>query len=155
MKKRVVLFFAIILLVLAYMMSPYNYNQVLLYWLGESGKNGKSTVLKVVQDLLGPLATRMNSELLNAKPAASFKKDDSLAATDGRSLLIFNEIDERMVVSTQNIRDITEGGRDEFGNRIMTTVRPAYSPNYEVNIAGTPLVVANSLLNFEIGRAHV
>lgn len=134
--------------ILAYMFAPYNYNQVLLYWLGESGKNGKSTVLKVVQDLLGPLATRMNSELLNAKPAASFKKDDALAATDGRSLLIFNEIDERMVVSTQNIKDITEGGRDEFGNRIMTTVRPAYSPNYEVNIAGTPLVVANSLLNF-------
>ena len=134
--------------VLAYLMAPYNYNQVLIYFIGESGRNGKSTVLKVLQDILGPHAVRMNSELLNAQPSASFKKDDALAATEGKSVLIFNEIDERMVVSTQNVKDITEGGRDEFGNKIMTVLRPAYSKNYGVNICGTPLVVANSLLSF-------
>ena len=90
----------------------------------------------------------MNSELLNAKPSTSFKKDDALAATEGKSLFIFNEIDERMIVSTQNIKDLTEGGRDDYGNRLMTVVRPAYSRNYEVNICGTPLVVSNTLLNF-------
>lgn len=132
--------------VLAYMMSPYNYNQVLLYFIG-SGRNGKSTIIKVLQDILGPHAMRMNAELLNANPSPSFKKDDALAATEGRSLLIFNEIDERMVASTQNIKDLTEGGRDEFGNKVMTVVRPAYSRNYEVNICATPLIIANSLLN--------
>lgn len=134
--------------VLAYMMTPYNYNQVYIYFIGESGRNGKSTILKVMQDILGPHAIRMNSELLNSHPQSSFKKDDALAATEGRSLLIFNEIDERMVASTQNIKDLTEGGRDEFGNKIYTVVRPAYSKNYDVNICGTPIVVANSLLNF-------
>lgn len=134
--------------VLAYLMSPYNYNQVLIYFIGESGRNGKSTILKVLQDILGPHTVRMNSELLNAKPSAAFKKDDALAATEGKSVLIFNEVDERMEVSTQNVKDITEGGRDEFGNKIMTVLRPAYSKNYAVNICGTPLVVANSLLNF-------
>jgi P4 family phage/plasmid primase-like protien len=134
--------------VLAYAMSPYNYNQVLIYFIGESGRNGKSTVIKVLQDILGSHAVRMNSELLNSHPNASFKKDDALAATEGKSLLIFNEVDERMEVSTQNVKDITEGGRDEFGNKIMTVLRPAYSRNYDVNICGTPLVVANSLLNF-------
>jgi hypothetical protein len=134
--------------VLAYIMSPYNYNQVMIYLLGESGRNGKSTCVKVLQDILGPLAVRMNSELLNSSPSASFKKDDALAATEGKSVLIFNEIDERMVASTQNIKDITEGGRDEFGNKIMTVVRPAYSRNYDVNVCGTPIVIANSLLNF-------
>jgi P4 family phage/plasmid primase-like protien len=133
--------------VLAYMMAPYNYNQVLLYFIGD-GRNGKGTVVKVLQDILGSHAIRMNAELLNAQPAPSFKKDDALAATEGRSLLIFNEIDERMVASTQNIKDLTEGGRDEFGNKIMTVVRPAYSRNYEVNICGTPLIIANSLINF-------
>lgn len=133
--------------VLAYLMSPYNYNQVMPFFLGD-GRNGKGTVVKVLQDILGPHATRMNSELLNSNPSSAFKKDDALAATEGKSLLIFNEIDERMVVSTQNIKDITEGGRDEFGNRIMTVVRPAYSRNYDVNICGTPLVIANTLLNF-------
>lgn len=132
--------------VLAYMMSPYNYNQVLLYFIG-SGRNGKSTIIKVLQDILGPYAIRMNAELLNAAPSPSFKKDDALAATEGRSLYIFNEIDERMVASTQNIKDLTEGGRDEFGNKVMTVVRPAYSRNYEINISGTPLIIANSLLN--------
>jgi phage/plasmid-associated DNA primase len=90
----------------------------------------------------------MNSDLLNSQPSGAFKKDDALAATEGRSLLIFNEIDERMVASTQNIKDLTEGGRDEFGNKVMTVVRPAYSRNYEVNICGTPIIVANTLMNF-------
>lgn len=134
--------------VLAYMMSPYNYNQVMLYFIGESGRNGKSTVIKVLQDILGPYAVRLNSDLLNAQPQGSFKKDDALAATEGKSLFIFNEIDERMIASTQNIKDLTEGGRDEFGNKIMTVLRPAYSRNYEVNICGTPLVIANNLINF-------
>jgi putative DNA primase/helicase len=134
--------------VLAYMMAPYNYNQVMLYFWGASGRNGKSTIIKVLQDILGSHAVRMNSALLDSHPNASFKKDDALAATEGKSLLIFNEVDERMEVSTQNVKDITEGGRDEFGNKIMTVLRPAYSKNYEVNICGTPLVVANSLLNF-------
>jgi len=133
--------------VLAYIMAPYNYNQCLIYFVGD-GRNGKSTILKVLQDILGPHAVRLNSELLNAKPSPSFKKDDALAATEGKSLFIFNEIDERMQASTQNIKDITEGGRDEFNNKIMTVLRPAYSKNYEVNICGTPLIVANSLINF-------
>ena len=132
--------------VLAYMMSPYNYNQVLIYWIGE-GRNGKSTVIKVLQDILGPYACRLNSDLINAHPSPSFKKDDALAATEGKSLLIFNEIDERMVASTQNIKDLTEGGRDDYGNKILTTVRPAYSPNYNINICGTPVVIANTLIN--------
>ena len=133
--------------VLAYCMAPYNYNQVMIYFLGD-GRNGKGTMLKVLQDILGPHAVRMNSEFLNSKPSSSFKKDDALAATEGKSLLIFNEIDERMVVSTQNLKDITEGGRDEYGNRLMTVVRPAYSRNYDVNICGIPVIVANTLLNF-------
>jgi hypothetical protein len=134
--------------VLAYLMAPYNYNQALIYWIGEHGRNGKGTLLKVLQDILGAHAVRMNSDLLNANPNANFKKDDALAATEGKSVLIFNEIDERMEVSTRNVKDITEGGRDEFGNKIMTVLRPAYSKNYEVNICGTPLIAANSLLNF-------
>lgn len=134
--------------VLAYMMAPYNYNQCLIYFIGEGGRNGKSTIIKVLQDILGPHAVRMNAEMLNAKPSPSFKKDDALAATEGRSLLIFNEIDERMIASTQNIKELTEGGRDEFGNKLMTVVRPAYSRNYEVNVCGTPVIIANSLINF-------
>ncbi len=133
--------------VLAYMMAPYNYNQTLLYFIG-SGRNGKSTIIKVLQDILGSHAVRMNAELLNSQPSPSFKKDDALAATEGKSLLIFNEIDERMVASMQNIKDLTEGGRDEFGNKLMTVVRPAYSKNYDVNVCGIPVIIANSLINF-------
>lgn len=133
--------------VLAYMMSPYNYNQAYIFFIGD-GRNGKGTIVKVLQDILGSQCVRMNAELLNANPSMNFKKDDALAATEGRSLLIFNEIDERMVASTQNIKDLTEGGRDDFGNKIMTVVRPAYSRNYEVNISGIPVIIANNLLNF-------
>lgn len=133
--------------VLAYMMSPYNYNQVLLYWIGGEGRNGKSTVIKVIQDILGSHAVRMDDNLINAHPAPSFKKDDALAASEGKSLYIFNEIDERMVASTRDIKTLTEGGRDEYGNKVMTVVRPAYSRAYEMNISGTPLIIANSLLN--------
>jgi putative DNA primase/helicase len=120
---------------------------VLLYWIGSEGRNGKSTVIKVLQDILGPYATRMDDNLINAHPVPSFKKDDALAASEGKSLYIFNEIDERMVASTRDIKTLTEGGRDEYGNKVMTVVRPAYSRAYEMNISGTPLIIANSLLN--------
>lgn len=134
--------------VLAYMMAPYNYNQALLYFYGSDGRNGKGTLMKVLLDILGPSAVIMNADLINADPSGSFKKDDAIASTEGRSLLVFNEIDERMIASTQNIKTLTEGGRDQFGNKLMTVVRPAYSRNYEVNVSGTPLIIANSLINF-------
>lgn len=134
--------------VLAYMMAPYNYNQALLYFYGNEGRNGKGTIMKVLLDILGPSAVLMNPDLIDADPPSSFKKDDALVATEGRSLLVFNEVNERMIASTQNIKTLTEGGRDEFGNKLMTVVRPAYSRNYEVNVSGIPLIIANSLINF-------
>lgn len=133
--------------VLAYIMSPYNFNQCLIFFYGMTGKNGKSTILKVLMDILGTHSIRLSSDLLVAKPPMNFKKDDALAAAEGKSLFVFNEVDERAILSTQNIKDITEGGRDDFGNKIRTTVRPAFSPAYGVCIQGTPLIACNSLLN--------
>lgn len=133
--------------VLAYIMSPYNYNQVMINFFGSKGKNGKSTVIKVLQDILGPHTVLANRDLINANPPSNFKKDDALASLEGKSLVIFNELDERMIGSTVNIKELTEGGRDEYGNKIWTTVRPAYSPNYRINLCGIPLLVTNSLLN--------
>lgn len=134
--------------VLAYMMAPYNYNQALLYFYGSEGRNGKGTVMKVLLDILGYSAAMLTPDIIDANPPVSFKKDDALKSTEGKSLLIFNELDERMIASTQNIKTLTEGGRDKFGNKIMTTVRPAYSKNYDINISGIPLLIANRLINF-------
>lgn len=131
---------------LAYLMSPYNYNQCLIYWLGKKGRNGKSTMLKVLQDLLGSHVALLNSDLFDSK-STLVKSDDMLASAEGKSLLMFNEIDERMVASTKAIKDLTEGDRDESGNKRMRVIRPAYSRAYEVCICGTPLLVANNLIN--------
>lgn len=132
--------------VLAYLMSPYNYNQAFVYFYGESGRNGKSTVLKVLQDILGNHTIRLDSNLLNDNPPVSFKRDDALATCEGKSLLIFNEVEDRINASTRNIKELTEGGRDEFGNKIYVAVRPAYSKTYNVVIQGIPLIAANTLL---------
>lgn len=131
--------------VLAYLTASYNYNQAFVYFIG-GGRNGKSTIIKVLQDILGPLAVRMNSDLLNARPSHAFKRDDALAATEGRSLYIFNEIDEDMTASTRSLKELTEGALDN-----PTVIRPAYSPNYTVTIAGIPLITANSLMDFDDG----
>lgn len=133
--------------VLAYLMHPYNHNQCLIYFYGEKGKNGKSTILKVLSDILGPHAAAVDVDLLNANPRMSFKRDDTLAGLDGKSLFMFNEIEERVQLSTKNLKDITEGGRDSMGNKIRTSVRPAYEKQHDVCIQGIPLLSANSLFN--------
>ena len=103
--------------VLAYMMSPYNYNQVVLHFYGAEGKNGKSTLIKVIQDILGPRTTRINNQFLADQPSLNFKIDDAIAAISGKSLIIFNEIKERMYLNTETFKKISDGGRDDLGNK--------------------------------------
>lgn len=134
--------------VLAYMMSPYNYNQVVLHFYGSEGKNGKSTIVKVLQDILGPRTVRISNEFLADKPSLNFKIDDAIASISGKSLIIFNEIKERMYLNTETFKKMSDGGRDDLGNKTYEMVRPAFKSSYQVCIQGIPVVLANGLLNF-------
>lgn len=134
--------------VLAYMMSPYNYNQVVFHFYGAAGKNGKSTIIKVIQDILGPRTVRISNQFLADKPSMNFKIDDATASISGKSLIIFNEIKERMYLNTETFKKISDGGRDDLGNKTYEVVRPAYRSSYQVCVQGIPVVLANGLLNF-------
>ena len=74
----------------------------------ESGKNRKSTVLKVVKTCLVP-CNKDEQRAPERKACSIVQKDDCLAAADRRSLLIFNEIDERMVVARRTSRTSPKG----------------------------------------------
>lgn len=134
--------------VLAYLMSPYNYNQVVFHLYGSEGKNGKSTIVKVLQDILGPRVVRVSNQFLADKPSLSFKEDDAIASVSGKSLIIFNEIKERMLLNTEIFKKLSDGGRDDLGNKTYEVVRPAFKSSYQVCVQGIPLVLANGLLQF-------
>lgn len=133
--------------VLGYMMSPYNANQAVIYWYGPEGRNGKSTLLKVLRDILGDAyVADIKSEFLYSRPPVGYKADDTLAGTEGRSLYVVNELDERQDMSTKHLKDLTEGGIDDSGNRLPTPIRPSYSKQYNICVSGIPLIVANNLI---------
>ena len=134
--------------VLAYMMSPYNYNQVVLHFYGAEGKNGKSTIVKVLQDVLGARTTRISNQYLADRPDMNFKIDDATASISGKSLIIFNEIKERMILNTETFKKMSDGGRDDLGNRTYEVVRPAFKSSYQVCVQGIPVILSNGLLNF-------
>lgn len=134
--------------VLAYLMAPYNYNQVVFHFYGSEGKNGKSTLIKVLQDILGPRTVRISNQFLADKPALSFKEDDAIASVSGKSLIIFNEIKERMMLNTEIFKKLSDGGRDDLGNKTYEVVRPAFKSSYQVCIQGIPLILSNGLLQF-------
>lgn len=134
--------------VLAYLMSPYNYNQVVFHFYGSEGKNGKSTIVKVLQDILGPRTARISNQFLADQPSLNFKIDDAIASISGKSLIIFNEIKERMYLNTETFKKISDGGRDDLGNKTYEVVRPAFKSSYQVCVQGIPIVLANGLLNF-------
>lgn len=134
--------------VLAYMMSPYNYNQVVLHFYGAEGKNGKSTIVKVLQDILGPRTVRISNQFLADRPDMNFKVDDAIASISGKSLIIFNEIKERMLLNTETFKKMSDGGRDDLGNRTYEVVRPAFKSSFQVCVQGVPVILANGLLNF-------
>lgn len=137
--------------VLAYLMSPHNYNQVFFHFYGPKGKNGKSTLVKVIQDILGPRTVRLPNEYLLERPPMSFKREDVTAAMDGKSLYIFNEMKSRAYLDDQIFKKISDGGVDDFGNKVYEIVRPAYSKAYGVSIQGTSIVLSNGLLQFPTG----
>lgn len=134
--------------VLVYMMAPYNYNQVVFHFYGAKGKNGKSTIMKVLQDILGPRTVRISNQFLADNPSLNFKVDDAIASISGKSLIIFNEIKERMYLNTETFKKISDGGRDDLGNKTYEVVRPAFKSSYQVCIQGIPVVLANGLLLF-------
>lgn len=134
--------------VLAYLMAPYNYNQIVFHFYGAKGKNGKSTIMKVLQDILGPRTVRISNEFLADRPSLNFKIDDAIASISGKSLIVFNEIKERMYLNTETFKKISDGGRDDLGNKTYEMVRPAFKQSYQVCVQGVPVVLSNGLLLF-------
>jgi P4 family phage/plasmid primase-like protien len=134
--------------VLAYLMAPYNYNQAVFHFYGSEGKNGKSTIVKVLQDILGPRTVRISNQFLANQPNLNFKEDDAIASISGKSLIFFNEIKERMYLNTETVKKMSDGGRDDLGNKTYEVVRPAFKSSYQVCIQGIPVILANGLLMF-------
>ena len=126
--------------VLAYLMAPYNYNQAVFHFYGTEGKNGKSTIVKVLQDILGPRTVRISNQFLADQPSLNFKVDDATAAISGKSLIIFNEIKERMYLNTETLKKMSDGGRDDLGNKTYEMVRPAFKSSYQVCVQGIPVI---------------
>lgn len=106
-----------------------------------TGANGKSTLIGVLQDLLGELATTAPEGLLtthNHQP-----HPERLAALRGRRLVVSHELEQQAVLAEQTVKALTGGdlvsARELYGKRFdyMPTHKLVVCSNHTPKVRGT------------------
>jgi putative DNA primase/helicase len=105
-----------------------------LFFLHGSGANGKSTLLNVVKDLLGPdYCKQTPSESLMAKSHARAASND-LARLQGTRVVLSSEIEEGSRLSEARVKQLT--GSDPVASRMLYQEFFEYVPQFKLIIAG-------------------
>lgn len=91
--------------------------EVLIYWYGEGGRNGKGTLTKILQHVFGPLARTFPAEmlLLQRNLPSSSGPSPELANLEGVRIAIFSEINEGRKIDSAKVKNLS--GRDKISCR--------------------------------------
>jgi len=91
--------------------------EVLIYWYGEGGRNGKGTLTKILQHVFGPLARTFPAEmiLLQRNLPSSSVPSPELANLEGVRIAIFSEINEGRKIDSAKVKNLS--GRDKISCR--------------------------------------
>ena len=91
--------------------------EVLIYWYGEGGRNGKGTLTKILQHVFGPLARTFPAEmlLLQRNLPSSSSPSPELANLEGVRIAIFSEINEGRKIDSAKVKNLS--GRDKISCR--------------------------------------
>lgn len=106
-----------------------------------TGANGKSTLIGVLQDLLGDMATTAPEGLLTAHH--DDPHPERLAALRGRRLVVSHELEERAVLAEQTVKVLTGGdvvsARQLYGHRFdfMPSHKIVVATNHTPKVRGT------------------
>lgn len=86
--------------------------EILIYWYGEGGRNGKGTLAKVIQHVLGPLVKSFPAEmlLLQRNLPSSSTPSPELANLEGVRIALFSEINEGRKIDSAKVKNLS--GRD-------------------------------------------
>lgn len=91
--------------------------EVLIYWYGEGGRNGKGTLTKILQHVFGPFARTFPAEmlLLQRNLPSSSSPSPELANLEGVRIAIFSEINEGRKIDSAKVKNLS--GRDKISCR--------------------------------------
>jgi putative DNA primase/helicase len=127
--------------VMGYCLTGLTSEQVYFFFFG-FGANGKSTLLLVMQKLLGPdLAKQTPPETLMAKTQGT-KQSNDLARLLGVRLVIANEVEDGSLLAESQVKQITGG--DTVTARFLFKEYFEFNPSFKLIIAGNHKPVIKS-----------
>ncbi len=107
----------------------------LMFWLPGEGRNGKSTLIRVLMELMGSYATSIPMKTL-LKGNESGPRDDLMSLVSAR-LITTNEFDEKDVLNARTAKTIT-------GNDILKA-RHLYGTYVDILLGGLLLIATNAM----------
>lgn len=105
--------------------------EIVIYWYGEGGRNGKGTLAKLLQHVLGPLARTFPSEmlLLQKHTASSSSPSPELANLEGVRLAFFSEVNEGRNIDSAKVKNLS--GRDKIScRRLFSNIDLQIEPSH-------------------------
>lgn len=105
--------------------------EIVIYWYGEGGRNGKGTLAKLLQNVLGPLARTFPSEmlLLQKHTASSSSPSPELANLEGVRLAFFSEVNEGRIIDSAKVKNLS--GRDKIScRRLFSNIDLQIEPSH-------------------------
>lgn len=116
-----------------YTLTASTQEHLLVFCYGATGSNGKSTFLRVLQQLLGPYAAAAPRTMLFAQKAGDVHPTE-LATLHGKRLGVCSEIGEESRIDEAKVKDLTGG--DRISCRRMQEDFWDYVPTHKLWIAG-------------------
>ena len=116
---------------LGYCLTGKTTEQVLLFLYG-LGSNGKSTLVKIFQMLLGEYATTSKSDLLMQRKGSD--NTYQLAALKGRRLVAVSEFEDGAKIAEAELKTLTGG--DEIVSREIYGTPTTWTPSFKIILSG-------------------
>lgn len=118
--------------VLGYCLTGDTSEQCMFFFYG-FGANGKSTLLNVIKEMLGPdYCKQTPSDTLMAGAAGAVRND--IARLDGVRVVLSNEVEEGSRLSETTIKQLT--GNDPVAARFLYKEYFEYTPRFKIIMAG-------------------
>jgi putative DNA primase/helicase len=116
-----------------YTLTASTQEHLLVFCYGATGSNGKSTFLRVMQQLLGPYGAAAPRTMLFAQKAGDVHPTE-LATLHGKRLGVCSEVGEEARIDEAKVKDLTGG--DRISCRRMQEDFWDYLPTHKLWIAG-------------------
>ena len=104
------------------------------FFLHGSGANGKSTLINVIDALMGDYADTISSENLMIKKYGGGGASPELAKLDGKRLVVANELEENALMSEVLVKKVT--GEDKIDTRFLYKDPFSYFPKFKFFMVG-------------------